>query len=508
MDDAVLARIEAYWARHGQADAWTFITTNLHNGDLYSVLTLLRPFRMLRSGGRPVRVLATGRTHHQIALLFRDVIDEVIYTPEAAFTARDINHWRVIRGCGYLTTGTPIPLNVIDYIEPPLPWGGLWFLFNDLGIFYMHLFKFLLGLPLDVAPSPPTISPHARHAAAELLNQYSLPFGKTVVLFPYAQTAEYAQHPQRVRDHFAALAERARLNGLSVCTSVVQDEEPVDGTRSMFIPFGLLIPFCDLAGYAVTIRSGITDMLSVSQCRKLHIYPSQRAADRVSPVGLGLGGIEQNLAFQFAEQPDPDGFAKIASHALLAPQPTDGSAWVPALVRDLLALKVSKGAPDGRFRAADGILRMENYRLFVSGVLAEGWSGAEDWGTWTLGHRSIVYLRAATAFGLDPAETDGCPIVLLLDLQFAITRDIHEVLEYSVEVNGRAAYYQARWPDRWRVLRLPLAPAELHAPVRVIFSVENPALRHVPPDGGAGDRRVIGIGLLKATYELAQNGDA
>lgn len=508
IDPTVLSRIDAYWAAYGEANAWNFVTSNLHNGDLYSVLTLLRLFRKAKAGGRPMRLLAIGRTHAQIGALFGDVLDEVVATPVPGFSARDLNRWRVVRGCDGVSTGTPILLNFIDYVEPPLAWGALWFLFNERNIFYMHLFKFLTGLQLDAAPSLPSTSPYARSGALALIHQHQLPTGKTLVLFPYARTPAYAQHPDSVRAHCAALVPLAAAQGIEVCTSVVGTEEPIPGTRGVFIPFDLLVPFCELAGHAITVRSGISDMLATAQCRKLHVYPSQWAADRASPLALGLGGIEHNLAFDLVNRPDPSGFAETVMGQLLGPMPVDGSAHVPAAVRRLLHLTVDGIAPDGRFRHPDFVVASEHYRLFGSGVLAEGWSAAEDWGTWTLGYRAILYLRAAVTQGLDPARVADHRIVLLLDLQFAIAPDTHEVLDYAIEVNGDTTYHQARWPDRWRVLRIPLSPDALAAPVRVTFTTENPVSSRVLSNGGNDDDRVIGIGLLKATYDVAQTSDA
>lgn len=97
------------------------------------------------------------------------------------------------------------------------------------------------------------------------------------------------------------------------------------------------------------------------------------------------------------------------------------------------------------------------------------------------------------------------PVSLVLDLCFAIAPETHPVLEYSIEVNtAPAQQFEARWPNRWRIHRIPLKPAELAIPCRITFTMRNPVSTRVLKGGASHDGRILGIGLLKATYEMAE----
>ena len=506
MDDATAARLSAFWEAHCKPQAWNFITTGLHHGDFLHMLSVLNAFRRIRAGGLPVRMLAVSKAHYELASTFADRIDELILTPGADFTGLEISEWRVATRRDAFAPGELISMLPHHYFRRPLRFEPLWYVLNDHGLFYIHLIKLLLNLPLDIAPHLPAPTPEARAKARALFDQHGLSEGRSLVLFPFQHS-----HPQGfdyTQDHFAALAARAAAAGLSVCTSVAPGEAPMPGTPGIFIPFSILVPFCDLAGHAVTWRSGISDILAPATCAKVHLYTSQEAADHHGPIAFALGGVERNLGFDFVAQPDPARFADAVMSVLLAPAPTDGSACVPRRVRDQMELRLRPDRPNGLFRTEDYVIRSDWGRIFTSGVLGEGWSGVEPWGIWSQGYRSILYLRPAIPHSLDPAEAEGRSVELVLDLQFALVADIHEELRFSIEVNGEVTPFTGRWPERGRRVRMKLRPELLRGPLRVTFVIDNPETPRVMSKGENRDERLIGIGLGGARYELADMGPA
>lgn len=500
MDSMACATVSAFWEAHCHPKAWNFVTLGLHNGDLYHFLSLIRPFKTLRAGGRPVRILTASRPHHELALLFADRVDEVVFTPIQDFTGLQICEWRTVTGRDAFAPGELINMLPQDYFRRPLQFGPVWFMLNERAIFLIHLMKLLLMLPLDIGPDLPIVTSTARTGAQALFQQYDMIEGRTLLLFPFQHS-----HPEGFRyTHacFATLAARAAASGLRVYTSVAPGEEPVDGTTGIFVPFGVLVPLCELAGYTVIWRSGISDILVTARCVKVGIYPTQLFLNEQSPIGLGLGGNERGIIFDFANHVDQEAFAEAVVSRLLGPDPTDGSPYIPKRIHELLDLRLRPDLPNGFFRREDFVVRHDWGRVFTSGVLAEGWSGLEPWGMWSQGYRSTLYLKPALPMGIDVAEMGGRRVVLLLDLVFAIAPDIQETLYYTIEVNADSVSYEARWPERGRIFRIPLPSEQLHAPLRVTFTVENPATTRALSGGKSDDDRLIGIGLGRAAYEV------
>jgi hypothetical protein len=500
MDQEVAANLDEFCRQNCAPDAWNFITTGLHNGDLYHFLTLLRPFKTLRAGRHPVRLIATSKPHLAIANLFADRVDEITYTPAPDFTGPQLSEWRVATGRDKFAPGELINMLPHDYFRPPLQFGPLWFMLNDRAMFYIHLMKLLLNLPLSIAPDLPVVTAQARDEARTLFQQRDLAEGRSLILFPYQHS-----HPRGftyTQECFAALAARATAVGLHVYTSIGPGEEPIEGTTGIFIPFSIVVPFCELAGHVVVWRSGLSDMLVTARCANVGIYHSRSWLESHSPICYNLGGSERGLVFDLDNRSDPQNFAETVLATLVGAEPSDGSACIPGQIRELLALRLRPDRPNGLFRQQDFVIRHDWGRVFTSGVLGEGWSGLEPWGIWSQGYRSILYLKPALPTSFDPAELGDRQMVLVLDLQFAIARETHEVLHYTVEVNAEATAHEAQWPHRGRVLRIRLRPEQLRMPLRITFTVDNPATTRALSGGKSNDDRLIGIGLGRACYEL------
>lgn len=518
MDQPIRAELDTFWESHGDAEAWNFITTSNHNGDLYQLLTLLKSFRIFRAQGRRIRILAVNRPHYDLATLFTHVVDDVIHTPDARFSGRQINAWREEHGKAALQPGTLINTYVIDHFPLTMRPGAFWVPFLDEQWAWTLMWAYLLEIPMFMGRDVPTITAEMRRSADERFQSFGLPRGKTVVLFPYARTVQFQQDPAGIMKHFITLVRHLRQAGFEVCTSVAGNELPIEGTLGTFIPFSELIPFCEAAGHAVTVRSGISDILSSATCRKIHIYSNPQQAKYVAPIAYGLGGVEENLSFNFKLEDDPLRFSELVLERLAAPRGSKAASFVPQQVLDLLALPTGPSPPTGQVRTADFVIRVDGYRLCASGVLAEGWSGLEDWGIWSTGSRSVFYARPATSFL--PAEEikSGGDVVLRLELCFAIAPDTNPVLNYAISINEQPAIpFEARWPDgktshwpqgRWRTLKFPISSVALGQPAKITFIVDRPVSTRELSGGKVDDDRLIGIGLLKATYDVAPTSDA
>jgi ADP-heptose:LPS heptosyltransferase len=101
-----------------------------------------------------------------------------------------------------------------------------------------------------------------------LFEKYALKKGKTVVLSPYSNTL--FELPDSL---WEAIAEHFRDKGYTVCTNcAAASEKAVKGTTALFFPLGLAIDFLNAAGTFIGIRSGLCDIISSSDCKKIILY--------------------------------------------------------------------------------------------------------------------------------------------------------------------------------------------------------------------------------------------
>lgn len=493
--------VNRLWEEHARPDAWNFFVSDLHNGDLFLFLSLLRPFRKKLGNDGAIRLITNKVAHCQLASLFPDAIDEVVHTPGATMSGRQVRDWRAAMGHSALERGTLINLYPPDYLSSYIEWGRLWSLFNDHTIYFVHLFKFLLELPLDIAPTPPLISEEAKRTAQALFEDLGLTIGRSLVLWPVAFSQPFMQDQQRVRQHFAALAARAAEAGFIVCTSVAASDPggEIPGTRRIFVPFDMMIPFCELAGYAVVLRTGVSEVLSWAKCTKVNVYPSEHFAAVASPLAYGLGGTEHSVAFDLISNPDPERFARTVLTELKRGAVGYPKNYVPASVLELLRAPFPYRTSLGQFQRSEFVVRHDYTRVLRSGILAEGWWGLEDWGVWTNGYRSVLYLRPSVSDASQLA--DGAQHMLVIRLTFPMAVGIREIVRYSVEVNTEIYSHEVRWPDCWQTLQIPISAEQCCNPVRVTFMVDSPASTKLLSGGKADDDRVIGIGLLGVSYE-------
>ena len=103
----------------------------------------------------------------------------------------------------------------------------------------------------------------------EYFDEKGLKKGKTVVLFPNANTIE--DLPWHCWEHFAR---RVRELGFTVCTNVEPDGDIISGTCDVFVPYPHLKSFVEKAGYMVSLRSGVCDIIADSECYKFILYPT------------------------------------------------------------------------------------------------------------------------------------------------------------------------------------------------------------------------------------------
>lgn len=132
-----------------------------------------------------------------------------------------------------------------------------------------------LGLPAGSQPAQPKKS--GEHSPERYAPRHTLG-KKDVLLAPYANSL-----PCFPKTFWSTLADRLKKRGYSVYTnSSGQTEPPVDGTKSIFLPFAGILDEVSGSGGFIGMRNGLCEIISSSACPKIILYPEK---------GMGLGTV-------------------------------------------------------------------------------------------------------------------------------------------------------------------------------------------------------------------------
>jgi hypothetical protein len=143
----------------------------------------------------------------------------------------------------------PYTDNIIKYLD------GRFLSFID---FYRYA---VYGLVKDTLPTVPVNLAHFE-------NKEQIPKGKTVILSPYAKSV--VEPPSCFWEE---IAYKYAQKGYYVCTNTAGDEQPVSGTKSIYIPLRQMISATEYAGFFIGIRSGLCDVLNTANCHKTVVFP-------------------------------------------------------------------------------------------------------------------------------------------------------------------------------------------------------------------------------------------
>ncbi len=158
----------------------------------------------------------------------------------------------------------------------------------DMDMIESHMFY--LGLKSRKI-STPTIKSEWREAAISRFERFNLPEHRTVILAPYAKSVKPIDFNWWIKIRDILLK-----SGFQPVTNVGLHEKPIEGTRGITIPYEEIIPFSELAGWVIGIRSGLMDILSSSKCRLTILYPEQFWWESVKVINYsGLKKINNRI---------------------------------------------------------------------------------------------------------------------------------------------------------------------------------------------------------------------
>lgn len=473
--------------RYFSVDDWVFCSKDAKNGDVFLALSMLDAFVSTHTDGKKVKFLASGETHRQIALLYSDHISEVILVPEL----RDLQAGAILDWNGRNSAEGWGP----GHIQLIQPWcfirgGSKAFALNRLtGISqsFVDLMKVAFRLPFSTAPVLPYLSDQAIHAAAD---QYGVKRGKTLILFPYAQS-----FPRDWTRSFEALAQRFLKTQIEVFTSVADGERPITGTKPIYIPFRDLRALVSAAGYMVSVRSGISDILADTTAQGAVIYPSLANKLHWNTRLMGLYSHLEEISFPDEDVP-PEVFANTIFDALMmgpeVPRPRElpETSWNTSL-RFLDSR--SQGFRSSEFITVDrhSCLRVDHASIFGKVILGYGWD-VESHGTWSVGRHAILYWQAI--------NHDMTKAKALILEGFALISEESKKLGCKILIDGKL-YGSLEWKhghDANFSLQL-LIPNSLRTSglVEILFSFDNPTSPARHSKGASGDKRPLGVLLKK-----------
>lgn len=150
---------------------------------------------------------------------------------------------------------------------------------NDYGVLVLKYLSGIHGIDFNTLFQKIIFFSDRRRVLAALIQQPSesifrdnkLRMGRTVLLSPYANTTHGITD-----EAWKKLAKDLTEEGYDVCTNVSgRDEEAIEGTKAVFIPYSMLVDFLDRAGGFVGLRSGLCDIVSGSKAKRIILYPEK-----------------------------------------------------------------------------------------------------------------------------------------------------------------------------------------------------------------------------------------
>lgn len=481
------AKLDEMWRRHGTADEWVLCPHMMRNGDFFIALSLLHEFRHLHGGGRPIRLLVTDEKQAALASMFADRVDTVRQAGVlTSLPIAETMRWMETRGLDRFGPGGLLMMQPWSFTRASFHLNSF---ITHGHAFYSSMMAMVLRLHPNTALSPAPVTEQARQHAVALAAEAGVAPGRSLILFPYAQS--FRGDWQGI---LQVLAERAKAEGLVVLTSCVPGrEEPIAGTEAVDIPFPLLRPFCEHAGFAVSARSGISDMLARIRARHVVIYDRTDLARGWSLRALGWGGDAAEIVLEPGQFPEAEAAGRIWD-ALLDDADAAQPCALPFDIDSFLALSplalpaganeartvLGLSAPHARFR---GLIAHPGI------VLAEGWYASPRL-QWTYGTRSAFHLRCDAAIAAAAREGRAR---LVLRGQAAVSANVPEL---TVEVRlGKVAHAHTFQAGKPAVLDLPLPrAARLDEALPCEILIQDPPAQH-RVQGRGNDRRLLGFGI-------------
>lgn len=132
----------------------------------------------------------------------------------------------------------------------------------------LDTYKSTLGLEQSVKPAKPTTGNESKKRAYAKFNMLGLKVGKTVVVFPNANT-----HKIENNIFWKKILDTLKTRGFVIVGNSKPKEKIFLDINRVNLEIDELLPFVELAGYMISVRNGICDLLSSANATKFILYP-------------------------------------------------------------------------------------------------------------------------------------------------------------------------------------------------------------------------------------------
>ncbi len=226
-------------------------------GDFFLNCLLLKAFKE-KYGGKLKLVVKSHMT--DIANMFTYAVDDII---PVKYSQRDFS------SCFYRKTFAEDRFVLAhpcqSYFENTKPLLG----YKNINL--LDICKLTLNLDFKAEISMPVIEEKYRISAQKKFKNLNLRQGKTVIIAPEARTVQVLG-----LSFWKELVKELKEKGYDVFLNAVDKDSIFDGVEYEFIRFAEIIPFANLCGHVISVRSGLCDVLAVLDCRLHVIYPGQQ----------------------------------------------------------------------------------------------------------------------------------------------------------------------------------------------------------------------------------------
>ncbi|WP_022756108.1 hypothetical protein [Butyrivibrio fibrisolvens] len=179
-------------------------------------------------------------------------------------------------------------------VKPLLHWG--WrvkhkpWVYDNINITLGDMYKGdVFGLSEEIKPILPIFNKGSSYAE-KLFQKLGLEKGKTVIISPYANSAD-----SEIRDElWVRMAKGLKDRGYNVCTNCAGEETPIEGTQKIFFPYEEATNVLEYAGGFVAIRSGLCEIVSSANCKMVIFYENGNKSLSYNFLSLKKMGLCEN----------------------------------------------------------------------------------------------------------------------------------------------------------------------------------------------------------------------
>lgn len=261
-----------------------FLVSPYGIGDTYIILSYLEEFKKANN----VNKLTLGivkKNHQSLIELFPDAADKIIFLEnfEMRYCKKNI-----------FSSGKIMVLHSENFLSNASQsiMGFKGFTLNDS-------YKLLLNININSRNKKPIISNNLRLRAKKRFDEYGLKENKTVIIAPNAVSIS---DNQISNNEWVVLSEKLSRNGYDIVFLSHQKEyQSIPFSKSVYFEISETIPFIELCGYFISIRSGICDVAATANCYKYILYPDidwfSGSLYSCTSLGLMYEGVENLKEF-------------------------------------------------------------------------------------------------------------------------------------------------------------------------------------------------------------------